>query len=101
MGTAVGVGAVAAAPLVLTAVGFSTGGVVAGSMAAAAHSAIGNVAAGSLFATLQSIGAVGGLSWTAAGTATAASVAAGTATGATAELVARKMKASKVRSVVL
>ena len=40
-------------------VGFSTGGVAKGSMAAAWHSSIGNVAAGSLFAKLQSLGATG------------------------------------------
>ena len=51
-----------AAPIVLPAIGFGTGGVMAGSVAAAAQSAIGNVAAGSLFATLQSLGAVGGFS---------------------------------------
>lgn len=48
-----------AAPLALAAVGFGSGGVVAGSLAAAAQSAIGNVAAGSTFAVLQSCGAAG------------------------------------------
>ena len=96
VGTAVGVGTVAAAPVVLPAIGFSTTGVVAGSIAAVAQSTIGNVAAGSLFATLQSFGALGGLSWTAAGVTTAASVAAGTAAGATADVVAKKMNAPKV-----
>lgn len=37
-------------------VGFSTAGVVKGSVAAAWHSSIGNVAGGSVFATLQSLG---------------------------------------------
>nr|GAT54527.1 predicted protein [Mycena chlorophos] len=62
---AVGITVVAtvAAPLVLVgviqAIGFGSGGVVAGSIAATLHSAIGNVAAGSLFAICQSIGAGG------------------------------------------
>ena len=101
VGTVVGVGTVAAAPIVLPAIGFSTTGVVAGSIAAVAQSTIGNVAAGSLFATLQSVGALGGLSWTAAGVTTAASVAAGTAAGATADVVAKKMNASKVSRKLL
>ena len=71
-----------AAPIVLPAIGFGTGGVVAGSMAAATQSAIGNVAAGSLFATLQSLGAAGGLSVAATGAATAAGAAAGAGVGA-------------------
>ena len=41
-------------------IGFGPGGVVANSIAAAWQSSIGNVAAGSLFALLQSIGASGG-----------------------------------------
>ena len=41
------------------AIGFSPAGVVAGSPAAAWQSSIGNVAPGSLFALLQSIGASG------------------------------------------
>ena len=86
VGTAIGVGAVAAAPVVLSAAGFSAGGIVGGSMAATAQAAIGNVGAGTVFATLQSIGASGGLSATAAGatTATTATTAAtGVAAGAT------------------
>lgn len=58
-GVAVGVAAVAAAPVVLAAVGFGTGGVVAGSLAAGMQASIGNVAAGSAFAVLQSWGAAG------------------------------------------
>lgn len=76
-----------AAPIVLPAIGFGTGGVVAGSVAAAAHSAIGNVAAGSLFATLQSLGAVGGFSMAATGAATAAGAAAGAGVGAGAAVI--------------
>ena len=40
-------------------IGFTSGGVTAGSLAAGIQSMIGNVAAGSLFAQLQSIGALG------------------------------------------
>ena len=71
-----------AAPIVLPAIGFSTTGVVAGSAAAAAQSAIGNVAAGSLFAALQSVGAVGGFSMAATGAATATGTAVGAGVGA-------------------
>ena len=45
-------------------------------MAATAQASIGNVAAGGIFATLQSIGAVGGLSATAAGATTVTTAAA-------------------------
>lgn len=51
--------AVAGAPIVLGLLGFSSAGVVAGSIAAGVQSMIGNVAAGSIFAALQSAGAVG------------------------------------------
>lgn len=54
-----GVGAVASAPVALTAAGFTASGVAAGSLAAAAQAAIGNVAAGGVFAFLQSAGAAG------------------------------------------
>ena len=47
--------------------GFGTAGVVAGSLAAATQATIGNVAAGSLFATLTSWGMTGALTTTAAG----------------------------------
>jgi hypothetical protein len=43
----------------LTAAGFTTAGIAGGSIAAAAQSSIGAVAAGSAFATLQSLGAAG------------------------------------------
>jgi hypothetical protein len=43
----------------LTAAGFSTAGIAGGSLAAAWQSSIGAVAAGSTFATLQSLGAAG------------------------------------------
>ena len=50
-----------ASPCILSAVGFSAAGVVAESIAARVQSVIGNVAAGGVFAFLQSIGAVGRL----------------------------------------
>ncbi|KAJ7042339.1 hypothetical protein C8F04DRAFT_1229996 [Mycena alexandri] len=55
-GVAVGV---VAPPLIINALGFTQGGVAAGSAAAGIHAGIGNVAAGSAFAALQSAGVVG------------------------------------------
>lgn len=52
------VGLVAAVPVVM---GFGSAGIVGGSVAAGIQSGIGNVAAGSMFATLQSLGATGTL----------------------------------------
>lgn len=49
----------AVAPCVLPMIGFTAGGVAAGSCAAFWQSVIGSVSAGSLFALLQSIGAAG------------------------------------------
>ncbi|PFX19522.1 Interferon alpha-inducible protein 6 [Stylophora pistillata] len=53
--------AVAAVPLVLSSLGFTTTGVAAGSAAAAIQSAVygGSVTSGSIFAVLQSLGAGG------------------------------------------
>ena len=82
VGGGVCLGLAVASPIILPAVGFGAGGVLAGSAAAAVQSTIGNVAAGSLFATLQSVGAAGGLSWAATGLATAAGVATGAGAGA-------------------
>ena len=48
----IGGGALAAAGFIPIAIGFGTAGVVAGSVAAAAQSSIGAVAAGSTFATI-------------------------------------------------
>lgn len=56
LGTVAGVGLPAAG----TAAGFTSSGIAAGSIAAGVQSSIGSVAAGSTFATLQSIGATGG-----------------------------------------
>ena len=75
---AAGTVAAAAAPVVLPALGFGASGVVAGSVAAAWHGTIGNVAAGSLFASLQSAGAAGLAVKTYAGIAVAAGTAGGT-----------------------
>ena len=62
-GTAtVGVVMIAGVPFLLSAAGFTLGGIAAGSLAAYLQSLIGSVGAGSLFAWLQSIGAVGGFS---------------------------------------
>ncbi|KAI1798529.1 hypothetical protein F4811DRAFT_548165 [Daldinia bambusicola] len=57
-GVAVAAPALIAGPA-LAAAGFGASGIVGGSIAAGAQSAIGNVAAGSLFATLQSAGMAG------------------------------------------
>ena len=43
----------------LARIGFGAGGIIAGTFAAAWHSGIGNAAAGTLFAALQSLGASG------------------------------------------
>ncbi|XP_044186121.1 major vault protein-like [Thunnus albacares] len=91
-GTVVGVaagavGAVAAAPLVLGAIGFTSAGIAGGSIAASMMSSAaiangGGVAAGSLVAILQSAGAVG-LSGTASAIVGSAGAAVGGAAGAT------------------
>ncbi|XP_052071993.1 interferon alpha-inducible protein 27-like protein 2 [Mytilus californianus] len=60
-----------AVPAALGAIGFTSGGVAGGSIAAAMMSSAGNVAAGSAIATMQSIGAAG---LGAAGTAVGAGV---------------------------
>jgi hypothetical protein len=52
----IGIGLVLSAPLLL---GFGSAGIVGGSVAAATQSTIANVAAGSLFASMQSLGAIG------------------------------------------
>lgn len=48
-----------AVPAALSVIGFTSGGVVGGSIAAGMMSSVGNVAAGSAIATMQSIGAAG------------------------------------------
>jgi hypothetical protein len=48
-------------PALATWLGFGAGGVASGSIAALVHSVLGNVAAGSLFAALQTIGATGAI----------------------------------------
>lgn len=57
IGSTVGAGILGVAALPL--IGFGLGGIAAGSFAAAWQSSIGAVAAGSLFAVLQSLGATG------------------------------------------
>ncbi|KAK0726408.1 hypothetical protein B0T21DRAFT_413742 [Apiosordaria backusii] len=70
-----------AAPL-FAAAGFGPGGIIAGSIAAAAQSMIGNVVAGSVFAILQSAGAGG------AGAAVVNGVIQGLGTGVAAGVLA-------------
>ncbi|KAG8177729.1 hypothetical protein JTE90_026571 [Oedothorax gibbosus] len=69
--------AVVGAVLFLPAAGFTTAGVASGSLAAATQSSIGSVAAGSIFATLQSAGVLG----LAAGTKAAIAAAGGAVGG--------------------
>ena len=57
----------AAGGLGATLLGFGTAGIAAGSLAAATQATIGNVAAGSLFASLTSLGMTGAFTTTAAG----------------------------------
>lgn len=74
-------GAVAAGCAVLPAIGFTAEGIAAGSIAAGIQSGIGNVVAGSAFATLQSAGMSGALNaiGAAAGTVSMAAGAVGLA----------------------
>ena len=59
IGAGIGVAVTGGATVVVNALGFSSGGVVAGSTAAVIQAGIGNVAAGSAFAALQSVAATG------------------------------------------
>mmetsp|Transcript_2296 Transcript_2296/g.5452 ORF Transcript_2296/g.5452 Transcript_2296/m.5452 type:complete len:309 (-) Transcript_2296:52-978(-) len=81
VGLGAGLGAIGATslgiPAVLGLVGFESAGVATGSIAAAWHSTIGNVASGSIFSILQSVsmgGVSAGLSVGAAGSSSAAAV---------------------------
>lgn len=58
-GAAIGAATTGGTALGLTAAGFTGSGVAAGSVAAGIQAGIGNVAAGSLFATCQSVAATG------------------------------------------
>lgn len=69
---ATGIGLFVAVPLAITAVGFTGAGVAAGSVAAGVQAGFGNVAAGSVFAALQSAGAAGVVSTTTGITTSAA-----------------------------
>jgi hypothetical protein len=83
-------------PVILNGAGFTAGGVAAGSWAAGVHASIGNVAAGSLFAMAQSIGAGGALPlsvWL-------ASAGLGLSAGAIAEII-RRLMARLVESGIL
>ena len=68
MGAAVGTAAAIATPVVLSAAGFTAGGIAVGSAAASVQSVLygSTVASGSIFAALQSAG-VAGVSTTASG----------------------------------
>ena len=68
VGVAVGTAAVAATPVVLSAAGFTAGGIAVGSAAASVQSVLygSTVASGSIFAALQSAG-VAGISASASG----------------------------------
>ena len=75
----IGGGLAAAGGLGATLFGFGTAGIAAGSLAAATQATIGNVAAGSIFATLTSWGMTGAFTATATGggiTATIGAIAA-------------------------
>lgn len=60
-GAGTAVAGTAAGTAALGAAGFTSSGIAAGSLAAGIQASIGNVVAGSAFATLQSVGATGGL----------------------------------------
>ena len=84
VGTAAGLGVAVALPtIILPAFGFGTAGVASSSFAAIIQSAIGNVAAGGIFASSQSAGAVGAVSWMTSAVVTGL----GTTTGAAASAV--------------
>ena len=95
MGIGVGVGAVAgvaAAPFVLSAAGFTAGGVAAGSIAASVQSVVYGGATCGVFSALQSAGAAGlGL----VGNAVAGSVGAGVAAGSAKVVDIVKNKSTK------
>ena len=95
LGVGVGVGAVAgiaAAPLVLSAAGFTAGGVAAGSIAARVQSVVYGGATCGVFSALQSAGAAGlGL----VGNAVAGSVGAGVAAGTAKVVDSVKNKSTK------
>lgn len=59
LGVALGGASVICTPMILGYIGFTAGGVVAGSIAAGIQSSIGVITAGSTFASAQSIGAAG------------------------------------------
>lgn len=48
---------------VMSTLGFSSAGIAAGSTAAGLQAGVGNVVAGSAFATAQSLGAIGAYTW--------------------------------------
>jgi len=76
-----GVAALTVAPWALPLLGFAKTGVVVSSIAAGVQSTIGNVAAGSMFAALQSAGATGVIGVTAKATVVIVGGAAGAVYG--------------------
>ena len=82
LGFAAVTGVVVAFPVALGLAGFSSSGIVPLSYAAVWQSSIGNVAAGSLFASLQSLGTWASMSLSTGLTGVVVSGAAGTAVGA-------------------
>ena len=74
--------AVAIPTVILPAIGFGAAGVVGGSVAAITQSTIRNVAAGSVFASLQSVRAVGAVSWVTSGIVTRLGTTVGAAASA-------------------
>jgi Interferon-induced 6-16 family len=75
VGCGVVVGTAIAVPAAIAIAGFSAGGVVAGSAAAAWQATVGNVVAGSLFAWLQAAGATSAVAASAAVSAGVSAVA--------------------------
>mmetsp|Transcript_17087 Transcript_17087/g.27277 ORF Transcript_17087/g.27277 Transcript_17087/m.27277 type:complete len:205 (-) Transcript_17087:6-620(-) len=73
--------------------GFSTAGIVGGSIAAASQASIGNIAAGSLFAMLQSAGATGAIA-----SATSAGIGTAVVGGTTAAVSSTMAKSSGPRN---
>ena len=93
IGGAIVAAVIVAAPLLLLGAGFGSAGVIAGSWAAFMQGSA--VASGSLFATCQSVAAVGGLSAATGLTATAAGAGVGGAVGLAADKIAEARQAQK------
>ncbi|KAI1410985.1 hypothetical protein F5Y13DRAFT_166713 [Hypoxylon sp. FL1857] len=99
-GTAIAAPAIIAGPA-LAAAGFTANGVAAGSFAAGAQAGIGNVVAGSTFATLQSAAMAGYGAAIVNGVIQAGGVAAAIATGGVAAAQAKFCKTSESSDITL